>query len=221
MTLPLPNPDVTLRPGEQPSQARLEELFAFLQENLDVISLQLPVTASNLASRSLPVEALPTTNLFKGRRVLYVADKTNGLLWDLAYIGEGTLPWSKVGGPALFAEVTTEQTTASKTYVNLTTVGPSITVPLKGDYDVEVGCRYWNGSANDYGYMSYAIGGTAATDEDSASPMPYIPGGFGDRPRRKTGLAAKTELITKYRVELGNTGFFTKRWIRVNPTRVG
>lgn len=167
------------------------------------------------------VEALPSSPTpSKGDRCSYVADKTNGVYWELLYDSEGEYPWKKIGGAPLMAEVSTSQATESKTYAALATVGPSVTVPLKGDYDVHIGSSIGNTGAS-ASRMSYDIGGTGAVDADSF---------FGEsaagvtecltRSKRKTALAASTALVAKYKVT-ANAGFFSNRWMRVDPVRVG
>jgi hypothetical protein len=165
------------------------------------------------------VTALPTSPV-AGDKCQYIADKTNGVIWDLVYDGEGEFPWKKIGGPPLFAEVTTSQSTESKAYAALATAGPSVTVPLKGDYDVQVGAGIGNTGAS-ASRMSYDIGGTGAVDADSF----FGESGAGvtaclTRVRRKAGLAATTALVAKYKVS-ANAGFFSNRWMRVDPIRVG
>jgi hypothetical protein len=129
------------------------------------------------------------------------------------------LKWVFMGGPALFAEVTTVQGTASTTFVALATAGPSITVPRAGDYDVEIGCRVENASTAS-AVHSYDIGGTGAVDADGVIHATTLNNGpQGGRPRRKTGLAASTALVSKYRTTAG-TAMFSNRWMRVTPVRV-
>jgi hypothetical protein len=146
-----------------------------------------------------------------------------GVYWNLLYTGESGLPWAVIGATPLFAEVAKEETTASKTFADLETKGPSITVPLKGDYDVEIGARVFDNTA--YAFMSYAIGATAATEADQYGPVAGFEtsttiGVQGSRPRRKEGIAASTAIVAKYSVE-GGTAFYSRRWLRVTPVRVG
>lgn len=169
------------------------------------------------------VEALPTgPTLTKGDRCRFVADKTNGVIWDLVYDGEGEFPWKKIGGPPLYNEVTTQQGTTSATYANLTTEGPFVTTPLKGDYDVEIGAGLGSFTASVEVIMSYAIGGTGAADADGIKVFPGPSGGFhgSNRRRRKTGLAASAKLVAKYKTSGGEMLAYN-RWIAIDPVRVG
>jgi hypothetical protein len=166
---------------------------------------------------SLP--ASPTA----GQVVFYEADATNGVIWQLKYrpASSSAYDWEFVGGSPLFAEVATDQGTTSASYVDLTTVGPSITVPLAGDYMIDIAAHAYNSGAN-VNLMSYAVGGTAASDNDAAEVdhsaanrlLPHAAGA------KKTALAASTALVAKYRVTAG-TGQFRRRQMRVVPVRVG
>lgn len=165
------------------------------------------------------VDALPASG-YDGQEVYYVADATNGVVWHLRYreAASGSYKWEVVGGPPLFAEVVTGETTTSTSYANLATTGPSVTVPLAGDYDVAVGAMMNNSGAN-ASAVSYAIGAAAAQDADGAR---HDGTNYASvcRVRRKAGLAASTALVAKYVVG-GGTGDFHRRWLSAAPVRVG
>ena len=84
---------------------------------------------------SLPVGATD------GQEIYYQADAANGIIWHLRYNAgsASAYKWEFVGGSELSSEVITQETTTSSVYVALTTPGPSITLPLAGDYDVTIG----------------------------------------------------------------------------------
>lgn len=150
----------------------------------------------------------------------YPADSANGVYWFFQYdSAQTTYKWIFVGGAALFAEVSTQQSTASTTYAVLATAGPSITVPRAGDYLVEIGMRVENATAAT-GLMSYDIGATAAIDGDAVSHATVnLVAPSGSRLRKKTVLAASTALVSKYRTTAG-TASFVNRWMRIVPVRV-
>src|SRR5262249_30960661 len=156
---------------------------------------------------SLPTSPAPEV----GDRCSYVAEE-GSVYWELRYTGKGELKWAFVGGPPLFAEIETEESTASTTYVDLTTVGPSVTLPLKGDYDIAVGTGAIFNGANTH-LMSYAIGGTGAVDADAAEVNVGTVTDSLFFERRKKALTA-VKLTAKYRVSSASSGAFKKRWIR-------
>jgi hypothetical protein len=167
------------------------------------------------------VEALPTSEAVKNDKCSYYADKANGIFWDLIYDGEGEYPWKYIGGAPLHAEIETDQSTTSGSYTALATAGPSLTVPLKGDYDVEISARIFGSES--YGAMSYEIGGVAPSNNDAIKNIGAVNGGVaGIRKKRKTGLAASAALVSKYLAQTaGKSVFFSDRRMTVWPVRVG
>lgn len=165
------------------------------------------------------VTKLPATASV-GDRCSFIAEKGN-VIWELIYDGEGSFPWKKIGGPVLFNEVTTAESRKSTEYGALATAGPSITTPLKGDYDVEIGARLFSGPAGEDLFMSYSIGASAASDNDAVDWFGTGMNGNNSRPRRKTGLAASSALTAKYRSSGGGETKWSNRWMRVDAVRVG
>lgn len=172
------------------------------------------------------VEALPSSEAVKNDRCTYIANKSSGNFWELSYDGEGEYPWKKIGGPPLFAEVTANESRENTAYGALSTAGPSITLPLKGDYDIKVGAKVAAvGGEQTQAHMSYDIGATGAVDADSYSLAGNVyaanttDGPSGSRLRRKTGLTAVT-LTAKYRTTKKGA-FWENRWISADPIRVG
>jgi hypothetical protein len=161
-----------------------------------------------------------------GQEIYYRADSTNGVIWHLRFRnvfngGNATYPWEFIGGPPLYDAIDTQQNTNSTTYTNLGTAGPTVTTPLAGDYYVTVSTRCFNNTGDSA--ISYAVGGTAASEDDAA----YIGSGASSTnvmaTRRKTGIAASTAIQAKYRTATGgaNYGTFRNRVLQVTPLRVG
>ncbi len=119
----------------------------------------------------------------------------------------------------------TSEGTNTTTYVALATAGPSVTVPLAGDYTVEIGSHISGNQVSTGGYHSYDVGGTAASDNDAHygfEPSVGVSGGWnGNRKRPKTGVLAGSALVSKYRAVGVTTATFEQRWISVLPIRVG
>lgn len=165
----------------------------------------------------------------EGREVTYLADAANGVIWTFKCRHAGNASgykWEFKGGSPLASEVTPNENVTSTSYANLGTVGPSITLPLPGDYLVEIGAALTTTANGHIAYMSYAIGGTAASDADSiynyvyqsGAPQPINVAIHSARPRRKTGLGAVT-LTAKYRAT-GGAVYAADRWMKVTPVRV-
>lgn len=168
--------------------------------------------------------SLPTVpDTVVGMNVVYVADSANSVLWNLTYYptGSATYPWACVGGSPMAAYVDTSQTTASITYVNLGTTGPTVTLPLAGDYIIDHGCRAAN-NTGDQGIMSYSIGASAASDANAISNQSggvnYI---TSVSRRMSVNVASASSAITaKYRGNLGGTATFDFRFVMAMPDRV-
>lgn len=133
--------------------------------------------------------------------------------WVLKWNSALTTPaWVFVGGYPAIVEVVTGETTASATYVALTTAGPAFTTPRAGTYDVAVGAQVGAGTA--FSYMSYDIGVTGAVDGDAAASQNAAinnPAQSTWALRRKTGLANATTLTAKYRSTGGTTEWYFRR----------
>lgn len=169
------------------------------------------------------VGSLPAVTT-EGFQVIYDTG-TAGVRWQFVYDSSDgtTYPWMFIGGPPLVAEVTTSQTTTSTSFAALATAGPSVTIPLVGDYDVSIGCKANNNTDGNGAMMSYDIGGTGAVDADS---IEIFQSGATSvtatnyRTRRKAGLTL-VSLTSKYRATVGGTATFWDRSISALPVRVG
>lgn len=87
-----------------------------------------------------------------GQRLLYQAQAGPPIRqWIMEYSDQAKV-WFWVGGSPIYAEVETDQQVAAGTaiFVDLATVGPSLTVPFAGSYEVEWGYNGYNatGAAN-------------------------------------------------------------------------
>lgn len=167
------------------------------------------------------------------QEVFYLADGANGVVWHLAYRANApsSPKWVYLGGPPLFAHVPDFESRTSATYGDLATVGPSITLPLAGDYDFEYGATTYS-NPNTAGMwaarMSLSIGGAAAVDADAmwlehegtdaASEMISV---AETTRRRKTGLAASDAVVAKYASDGVADRYWFERWLAVRPVRVG
>jgi len=171
------------------------------------------------------VTALPGSPV-DGQEVLLTDSLTAGTYqWHLRYVAaRASNRWVFVGGPPAYSEVATRETSATaNAYVALATPGPSIAVPVAGDYLVSLGAAGDNAGGNYALRMSYDIGATAAVDADAAmiftdSSIAGVGRAANSRPRRKT-LAAGT-LTAKYKSSGGTMGV-QDRWMEVVPIAVG
>lgn len=101
------------------------------QENFDALARQAPIEAT----------ALPSTP-FDGQVIYFVADATNGVVWQLRYNASSTsaYKWEFVGGQPLQAQATAQVTLPTlASFTDFSDASPTIALPLSGDYDLEYG----------------------------------------------------------------------------------
>lgn len=169
------------------------------------------------------VSALPAGPV-DGQEIVFVADAARGVLWHFRYraASASIYKWEFVGGSPLYNEIVAPETTASATYVSLATLGPTIGVPLAGDFMVGIGAGVSNTIVAE-SWMSYDIGATNAVDADKVAYTERVAAVQKavavSRLRPKT-FAAPLSLLAKYRVG-GGTGQWQERWMSVLPVRVG
>jgi hypothetical protein len=198
-----------------------DEVYFVTDATYDTVSL-LRYTGTEWHQVGVPpyVTSLPTPP-FDGFEVFYAADASSGVVWHLRYrSGGGTYKWEYVGGPPMFDEVTTVQSRTNIAYGALTTAGPSVTVPLAGEYEVWIGATV-TPPAGVIGLMSYDIGGTGAADADAVRVHGNAAQASCNRPRVKTISSASTALVSKYRETVATGTSWQDRWMSVRPVRVG
>lgn len=149
-----------------------------------------------------------------------------GVMWRLRYRAASTsaYKWEVVGNSSLIDYVAADEVTNSLGYAALATAGPTITVPLAGDYIVAHGMIGYGLTPGDSSSMSYDIGATAAVDADNVKTQQaqntQVVSLSRDKP--KTIAAAATALTAKYKAGVASgTCHFAERWMRVTPIRVG
>jgi hypothetical protein len=162
-----------------------------------------------------------------GQEIRFLADATNRVIWHLRYNSGSSFSskWEFLGGGDLWAGIDATSTLGSTTYANLADgVSTAVTLPLAGDYSVEVGAEINTGAANT-GYVSYAIGATAAADADAVRAGTNAAGAAVDispsRKKLKTGLTAGIALTLKYRGTTATSNTYLNRWIAARPLRLG
>lgn len=207
-------------------QARLSALITAVGADIKALNTavsakaQLPplVTALTPGAQGIPN---PVTDKFE---VFYLADAANGVVWHLRYrsASASSFKWEVVGGDPLYAEVITEESTASTSYTALTTAGPSLTVPLAGDYLQELAMDSYNGGTAGSNFFAAQVNAVAINDvtdpvqQDFSASNRRTPAFF----RRKMTYAANDSLVGKYKAT-GGTGVFRRRSISLMPRRVG
>lgn len=163
---------------------------------------------------------------FDGQVIHFLANDAAGIVWTLRYRAgsASAYKWEFVGGPQLFAKVDTDESTSSTTYAFLATIGPAITPPLVGEYDVEWGALFIRSTAGNVGYMSYALGASDGSDNYSARASLGSASAPADQVSpsitRRAIFTSTDALVSTHRVDTGTVSF-AQRWLSMRPIRVG
>lgn len=179
-----------------------------------------------LASAPL-VTSLPSAPI-DGQEIRYVADATNGIIWNLRYraASSSAYKWEFIGGPAYRSVVNlgnADESTTSTSYTNLATVGPDYQIVLPGDYEFYFDIESFrnDGGAGTDAYISYQAGSTNNAAENtriSNGSGQLVPGSMR---RVVTGLSTGDYIQMKYKVSSSTGRFRGTRRLFVTPIRVG
>lgn len=173
------------------------------------------------------VSALPAAPI-DGQEIYYQASTASGVTWHLRYnaASSSSYKWEYVGGSALRSEVETQEATTSTTYADLATVGPSITVPVAGDYDISAGAQLvmTNGSAQ-YIYVGLSLDNAATILWSNIYQDPVGANDVVSRRGIKTvtrNAGSNTGVIKmQYKITSSSIGTYYNRYIFATPVRVG
>lgn len=182
-----------------------------IQALADSVDAQLLTTVTSLPGS--PVD---------GQRCLYLADATNGVVWDLRYrsASASAYKWECVGGAPLMSGVATAVNKSAGAAGDLSgSAGPSITVPLSGDYEIAFGASVFP-AASAAGIVYVKFGAAAEDDHDSVRSQ--FDGAIGNpyRPSMKRTVAASTVVKLTYQAVTGICQF-QDRELTFRPVRVG
>jgi hypothetical protein len=171
---------------------------------------------------------LPTSPV-DGQTIDYIADAANGVVWRLRYraASASAYKWEFVGGAPLRTHVDTDETLVEgATYVDPTTPGPSLTLPLAGDYSYAFSAAlYVSGQTTGVGYSAgLSLAGAQPASPDAAS-------GYGatgqvaspGRAGQLLGQPAARVVKLQYNVGTAAGGTAHARWreLQITPVRVG
>lgn len=126
-------------------------------------------------------------------------------------------------GGAVGGAVASSETTASTSYTNLATVGPTATVTTGANAIVIVTANIANAAGGDGAAMGYAITGAttiAASDQNSLQYGASLGGAYPQASAvfPQGGLTPGSNIFTaKYKAITGGTGVFGNRCIMVIP----
>jgi hypothetical protein len=145
------------------------------------------------------VTSLPS-NAIDGQEVRYLADNTNGIIWNFRYRAgsSSSYKWEFIGGSALRSSVASVgRQTNLNVFENLN--GPTITVPLAGDYDL-VAETGWN-DAYDSVYLMQILAGSTGIQIARMRQIAYG-GGEVVLTSRALAIAASTLIRPQYYIQV-------------------
>lgn len=177
-----------------------------------------------LGRTDIPAGTSFPTSPYDGQDFFYRA--ADGVIWHFKYDASSasTLKWVCVGGRPLQAEVLTAEVRAAATYADLTTTGPSVTVPLAGDYDLTIEAAVQPGGVvNNRGWASPSIGGGTPSDNDAivvTNPATGTLDASVSRTMVRT-IAALAVVKMQYKSTGTNNMTFYNRHLQIMPRRVG
>jgi hypothetical protein len=174
------------------------------------------------------VTALPGSPV-DGQECIFVDSLTAPTYtWRLRYVAaKATNKWVFVGGAPAIRTVDTPEAVAAAAYGDLATVGPSFTLPVAGDYDIQATFVTGTGSSQMTISMSYAIGAAAASDAHMVSLLTWNTAGLvlaASRTRRHFALAAGAAIVAKYRQDgagVPTATLISNRSLSFTPVAVG
>lgn len=176
------------------------------------------------------VTSLPSSPI-DGQEVYYAASTANGVIWHLRYRSgsASSYKWEFLGGPNLTGAVDTLEGNSTTGWQNLATDGPSITLPLAGDYLIGVGALQSTSDGNaQVTAIGFASGNTTPASTDQAIFQPIFAANAQTGycqfylERNVTGVAASTSYKLRYYVANASSGHnFSNRRITALPVRVG
>lgn len=159
---------------------------------------------------------------FQSPAMLALAAPAVPLEWELTW-SSAMLAWVVRGGP-LSSEVLADEVTAvaHNAYQDLATVGPQVTLPLAGDYEITLCATMYSPTVNEIPGASVKLGAAATSDSEvilhssaTASAQDSV-----SRTFTRTGLAAGAVIKVQYKAFANNLSHFARRNLIVRPIRV-
>lgn len=173
--------------------------------------------------RPPPVTSLPGSPV-DGQECYYLADATNGIVWPLRYraASASTYKWESIGAVSpLSNEVATVNGAAGTTYATAGLGGPSLTVPLAGEYIVTQAATIEAALAAGWrGRMSYNSSDATCVFVSGAGGAGSPASGASVARALRATLAAAV-LTCAYRSDSGANINYSNRYFGIQPIRVG
>lgn len=217
-----PNGQVGIYPGTTgtPSWVSLDGAFF----DTEAVSNYATAVVQGVQASPAVVTSLPLSPT-DGQECYYLADSANGIVFHLKYRAASSSPykWEVVGGGTLYSAIATDQPrTAAAGYTDLATVGPSIVLPLAGDYEYDASCNGYNASQATVAFVISSPPGTQAPED--IAMFGNMASGQGISLSVNGKLLAQPagrEVRMQYYIGGSIAGNFRYRKLAIRPVRVG
>lgn len=185
---------------------------------------------SDIAPLAPRVTALPTSPV-DGAECYFVADAVNACLWHLRY-NTASAKWEFLGGAPLYSEIDPyigtmggpDRSVSGANYIALA-VPLTLTLPVVGWYDIELGMGGYHGVQGQVSAMSYDIGTTPASDADAVGWQNALANMDVHRLwrlQRKQFVSAPLTLTAKFRTTTSGSAVFRgPKSIKATPVLLG
>lgn len=195
---------------------------SWLREYLSVDFPEIPVTQISGFDKYLYKKGVEIPdNPRDGQPYAYVADSSAGIVWRFQYNADSgsQYKWEYVGGAPASIAASGDVSTTSAAWQDLG--GPSLTVPLAGDYLVQFGAEF-NNNLNGRDTFMGVSSSTASIPEVQRIQMEGVGGRVAlSRASIVNAPNAGSTLKAYYRIATEDcTGFWRNRWLLVTPVRV-
>jgi len=167
---------------------------------------------------------------FDGQEVDFTDSLTTpSYVWRFRYVAAApSNKWKFVGGPRLIAQIATQEGCNNTAYIDLATVGPAITAPLTGVYEINLGVNYWiTAEAASVVRAAVKIGAAATSDADGAWENQPTGGtsianatALTRQPFQKAVAAGDVVKLQYRRDTLPGTAWFSSRQLTLLPVAV-
>lgn len=183
------------------------------------------ITDKRRWAKGVATVAVLPTNPADGQVINYqtAGMLTDGALWELRYNAGSAFAqkWECIGGTPWAAVVDTDESITSTSFVDLATVGPTITSPLAGEFEVKAGFQTKNNTATVTVAYGQLYNGSGMVGYELIATLAGSQYAYDVERAQKLTLVAGTSYKIRHKTTAGVQTFFKNRRLSIMPIRVG
>lgn len=143
----------------------------------------------------------------------------SGVVWNLRYnaTSASAYKWEFIGGPPLVHSVAASEATTNNFYSDLTTDGPTLTIPFKGEYLVNLTARVQT-SITDRCFVGLYVNGALSTETSIDLTGTWF--GALQLASFQTISSANQVVKMRYKNVNGGTSTYSNRLLFITPVRI-